>query len=112
MNEFSLEDKKVFAEIMGETLILVQSETISHYPESRSISVIPKHYELSNGEWFENPLTHFKSILEGLSDEDLVSLECDLCDKHGIQNLSSFDTYLWIENNKEVVLRAVLEVKK
>ena len=97
--EWSIEDKKVFAEIMRWTVV------------DNDVSVV---YKCKDGTCWHKlghiiVLDHFKEILEGLSNSEKFAILFEGTIPEESQR-DPFDVYLWIENHKTEVLEAILTV--
>jgi hypothetical protein len=95
MKPFNIDDKKVFAGLMGEL----------GANEATKLTPAWKHFEKNYLDELD-PITKFNEILKGLSDEQKIKVGIKIDCKIGNQ----ITNYLWIESHKPEILRAVLEV--
>ena len=118
--EWTDNEKRTFAGLMGCELKWFEADTIGHYPESRSISETPAHWELfkygkSEG-WFSDPIEAFSNILRGLTPDQ--EFEVNNIIYLGIVPDVGFDEFDYLskisffgkEENKVKILQAVLAV--
>jgi len=94
MSEFTMDEKTVFAELMGMSL------TGNYFSKTDVIGII--HTGIFN------PLNQFTEILKGLT--RLQSYKVNDWILNEIPNLNRLQNHLWIESHKPEILQAILNI--
>lgn len=91
MNEFTTDEKKVFAELIG-------WEAISDaFWDDGVLQYYIVHFK---------PEKYFTEILKGLTNDQMAGIEGIIDD--GIGGVWHLNVYLWIESHKPEILKAIL----
>tara|TARA_R100001244_G_scaffold130968_1_gene103724 strand:- start:252 stop:623 length:372 start_codon:yes stop_codon:yes gene_type:complete len=108
--EWTTEEKKKFAEVMGKDISTPDNENDTCWIETG----INERTHTKMYSPFDNPLEHFNSIIKGLTPEQRKKITDEFQNveelSDGYAELDDLMTYVWMHDNKELMNTAILKI--